>query len=289
MSVCLPWPEVGSPVEVAVVCSGVFRQPLARVWNALTSDEELGVWFDTDTRLYLEPGGELIAPGATQFRGAFVRATAREITPGRHILWDWPLREVSTQVTWLLTEEFGGTRFEVRHVTPRDAPPLFPESRTAEALAQFWMGNMVCLKVWLDLGFPPERSRFGERPKAGLDVSLNVPVSLERVWSLVSEASSWPSWCPWPCPHIETLEPGRSLLVPALSAGVASPEDRVILRLEGGPRARDCLVRVESRARASGAPPVSPDSHERWLTALHAFAVFAVTGESFPTWCAIAP
>ncbi|MCA2962024.1 MAG: SRPBCC domain-containing protein [Silvanigrellales bacterium] len=286
---CLSWPELESQVEVDLAWYGFFHKPLARVWHALTSDEELSAWFDTNTRLYLEPGGELIALGGIQFRGAFERATAREISPGRHILWKWPLHGTDTMVTWTLSEEFGGTRLIVRHTVPYGARSLFSQQDANEALAHFWKANIVCLKFWLDLGFPPEISRFGEKPKSDLNVSLNIPVSTERAWTLLNDAVARESWWPWSLQGVEESIPSRKLVVRLAPEGGSVAQGEMSVTLEGGPLARDCLVRVESRAFNRGDQGALQEAHERWLTALHAFAVFAVTGEKFPVWCGLNP
>lgn len=272
-------------VEVDVAFSGVFRQPLARVWHALTADGELCHWFDTDTRLYLEPGGALIASGGTQFQGAFRRGTAREISPGRHILWEWPLGDVVTFVTWTLVEEFGGTRLDVRHRAPKQANFLFAPQELGPELAQFWTQNIVCLKVWLDLGFPPERSRFGERPTARVQASMNIPVSPSRVWSRLNESVSGHAWCFWPLQEVKEVVPGQKLLFCKPHEGSYLTPTDVLVTLEGGHHSRDCLVRVESCPAQSVETCLLHSAHERWLTALHVLGVFAVTGEPFQAWC----
>ena len=101
----------------------------------------------------------------------------------------------------------------------------------------------------------------------------------------MSDAVAQESWWSWPLQDAEEIIPGHKLVFRPAPAGSGVDEGEVSVILEGGPRSRDCLVRVESRAFAISDQRALHEAHDRGLTALHAFAVFAVTGEKFPAWC----
>ncbi len=286
-------------MEVDCTWHGVFHQPLARVWCALTSDAELGIWFDLDTRLYLEPGGEIIAPGGTQFRGLFKRGTAREIMPGKSIAWDWPLGDVETLVVWSLAEERTGTRLSVRHVARAGATALFAPRGMEDALKNFWMQDLVCLKYWLETGTSPSRSQFGLLPRESVEVILNLPIPAERAWELFTRPNELDEWVAHGSSidlrpggavslgrgqgpeRVLEVEPGRRLKFNWFLEG---KETFVVWSIDAGRNASSCLVRIEH----SGFGPLVRDaleaSHEDWLTLLHALAVYAETGEGLSSW-----
>jgi uncharacterized protein YndB with AHSA1/START domain len=288
---------------VQVDCSwhGIFRQPLSRLWNALTTDDELNEWFDIGARLYLEPGGELIAPGGSQFRDRFRCASARQITPGRIIEWSWPLGFVDTQVTWALTEQADGTRLSVRQVVPQESDAVFFPLDNASALAHFWKEDLARLKYWLDVGTVPALSQFAEVPRKHVMVSLNIPVSPERVWSLLTLPEELECWIAAPKQSEITkcvggafrlgINPGPDRLVDFLPGRrlkfnwlLDGNETFVTWTIEPGSHSRDCLLRIEHTGFGIDEKQHIEIYHGEWLTLLHVLAVYAVTGEKVSQW-----
>jgi len=171
-----------------------FRQPLGRVWHALTADSELKAWFDPQASLQLQNAGLLLAPSGTQFRGKFRQGKLVLNQERQELIFDWPLGDIPTQVLWMLQPVRGGARLIVNHRVPARSAEILPPRDGADALFHFWFQNLTCLKYRLETGGVPARADFGRLPEKDADVSLLLPVTPDRLWELLTRPQELDRW-----------------------------------------------------------------------------------------------
>ena len=271
-----------------------FRQPLGRVWDALSSDAELKVWFDPQASLQLRDGGHLLAPSGTQFRGQFKQGTLIRVQERQELIIDWPLGGIPSQVIWILQPIRGGTRLVVQHRVPARGSEILPPRDGAEALSHFWFQNLTCLKYRLETGGVPARADYGRLPEKDADASLLLPVTPDRLWELFTRPQELDRW-------VSRKAAAEVRVGGAFSFGWDHGPERVqafapreFVSFNWHYRGEQTLVtfsvepttdpnRTRARIRHVGFAPEDKSNlysyYEGWLTLLHGLALAAATGE----------
>lgn len=185
--------------------------PAARIFDALTSREELEQWFAEHARIEPGPGG------AFRFWGRHTVGTPAEsdadgaitaLEPGRLLAFDWTVCGVPSQVTLTLTdeEEDGGpgTKVTVRHQLRGlpDAP------RPKELIDDWWrfsLGNLMLHTTGRGRVLRPD---FAD-PHPEVRISQFVDAPREAVFRALTEPDALREWMHAPNPVVELRVGGR--------------------------------------------------------------------------------
>ena len=115
--------EVETAVQDKIEREAVYRQPVERVWSAITEPDQLKKWFGSNTaEIDLRPGGAM----HLVWDDMDARAIVHTVNPTSHLAWRWkpggievdkdrPLAEQGplTLVEFFLEAVDGGTRLRV--------------------------------------------------------------------------------------------------------------------------------------------------------------------------------
>ena len=123
--------------------------PIDRVWDAITKESEVNGWF--------LQGAFHPAKGARyQFHGTangnwdgFIRGIFKEVTPQNRVIFSFETNELkaSTEVTWTLTEELGGTHIAIEHCGP---DIVSNDATIVQALKDSWSSALMHLSQHLE-------------------------------------------------------------------------------------------------------------------------------------------
>jgi uncharacterized protein YndB with AHSA1/START domain len=134
--------DMTTAVQDKIEREAVYRQPVERVWSALTDPDQLKKWFGSNTaEIDLRPGGAM----HLVWEDMDARAIVHTVNPTSHLAWRWkpggieddksrPLAEQGplTLVQFFLEPVDGGTRLRV----VESGFSAFTEEQRIEALAQ---------------------------------------------------------------------------------------------------------------------------------------------------------
>jgi len=271
------------------------HQPLGRVWNALTTDKELGAWFDPGASLEYRARGRLLAPSGTQFRGKFREGKLAVLQDRQELIFGWPLAGIPSQVSWLLSPTKTGTRLVVNHRVPERGAEILPPRDGTDALFHFWFQNLTCLKYRLETGGEPARADFGRLPEKNADASLVLPATPDRLWELFTRPEELDRW-------VSKKAVADVRVGGAFSFGWDHGPERVqafapreFVSFNWHYRGEQTLVtfaiepttdpnRTRARIRHVGFSPEDKSTlfsyYEGWLTLLHGLGLYVATGES---------
>jgi uncharacterized protein YndB with AHSA1/START domain len=138
--------EIGAPVE--------------RVWQALTSADELGAWFQVQIEGVIAPGNDVWMTSVhPEHAGARWPVRIVELTPHRRVVWQWSPGEVKpetdystepqTTVTFTLEPSAQGTRLCVSE-TGFDAIALERRAKAYADNSKGWSEVVVWLQHYVE-------------------------------------------------------------------------------------------------------------------------------------------
>lgn len=134
--------------------------PPERVWQALTTAEEISVWFQMNIEGAIRPGANIwmtVTAGPPEYVGARFPVYIIEMTPPSRLVWEWHpgdpsidvTREPRTTVTFTLEPSARGTKLTVSE-TGFEKIPL---ERRAKALAdntQGWADVVIGIQRYVE-------------------------------------------------------------------------------------------------------------------------------------------
>jgi uncharacterized protein YndB with AHSA1/START domain len=134
----------------------ILRAPIARVWRALTNEEELGSWFGVKLADRFRPGasaqGQITTPG---YEYLTMSITVEEMDPQRTFSFRWHpaaidpatdyTMESTTLVVFRLEEVKGGTQLTVVE-TGFDAIPMERRALAFRLNDQGWAAQMLSIE-----------------------------------------------------------------------------------------------------------------------------------------------
>jgi uncharacterized protein YndB with AHSA1/START domain len=131
-----------------------------RVWQALTTAEQLSAWFQVTIEGDIAPGREVWMTSVhPQHAGQRFLVQVTEMTPPRRLVWQWHpgepdpnldySREPRTTVTFTLEPSRGGTRLVVSE-TGFDAISLARRAKVYGDNSQGWAEVLVWLQAYVE-------------------------------------------------------------------------------------------------------------------------------------------
>ena len=132
------------------------KAPPERVWQALTSAEELSAWFKVRIDGTIAPGAEVwMTSTHAEYAGQRFQVRIAELSAPHRVVWEWhpgavdPNMDYSTEprttVTFTLEPVAGGTRVSVSD-TGFDAIALARRAKVYEDNSQGWTEVLVWLQ-----------------------------------------------------------------------------------------------------------------------------------------------
>ena len=152
--------------------------PLARVWQALTDNDDLTTWFaehascDAGQSRYDFWGKH--TPGDPDRSGGQHRITRHE--PERHLAFEWKLRGATTDVEFEVSAEDTKTMLVMRH---RGLPELKPYQ---SSIGDFWTHVLEGLRFWLEGGAPYPLMDYHEPPQGDVRITVDIAADPHHVF-----------------------------------------------------------------------------------------------------------
>ena len=163
-----------------------------RVFQALTSADELLAWFAEEMTVDLEPEGSYAFWGKHTLWGNSVKTatqTVLALKSPQQFKFRWPLRKQNTEVTYTLYISDGGTRLQVEHNLvggKLDELPL-------EMIADFWCISMINLLWHVEVGAPMLRFDYTKtQGDVAIDFGIGAPPSqIFQALTLPARMDAW--------------------------------------------------------------------------------------------------
>jgi uncharacterized protein YndB with AHSA1/START domain len=113
-----------------IVIEKVLNAPVARVWKAITSKDEMKQWYFDLAEFKPEVGFKFQFEGGPKDKSYLHLCTVTEVVPGRKLTYSWRYDGYAGNsfVTWELFEEGAKTRLKLTHAGletfPKENPDL---------------------------------------------------------------------------------------------------------------------------------------------------------------------
>jgi len=181
--------------------------PAARLFQALTRNEELESWFAERASVDPRPGGDyrfwgrhtLGSPAEADAAGKVI-----ELERDEKLVFDWEVLGVPSRVAITLEPDGDGTKVAVKH----DLSGELDQVRPREMIDDWWrfaLGNLICHTTGTGQVLRPDF----DDPKPEIRVSMTVEVPVARVWRALTEPEALKRWMMAPDPVVEPRVGGR--------------------------------------------------------------------------------
>lgn len=130
-----------------LILERIFNAPIARVWQAISNEDQLRQWSFDMTGFRPEVGVEFTFPGENEGRTFIHLCKVLEVIPGRKLSYSWRYRgfEGISYLTLELFDEGGKTRLKLTH----EGLETFPQDNPDFARKNFEQGWTELIGVLL--------------------------------------------------------------------------------------------------------------------------------------------